>query len=354
MPILILLKRNIQHKKGTFISIFILMCILTMALVSITSTYDNQVESLETSMERANTGDLMSMIKEVDFDKDILEKLQKSRDAKRVEDIPSIALYNVKINKKESSNMLMAIPFDNISSQYRLANKEATTFEKQKGSLEKGEIYLPLGMKQLFNCNIDDTITITTNIDEKKFVLKGFVEEPMLGAYFIGVKQVFVCDEDFNSLKEILETTPTVQGRKPTMEKYHIIHVYKANTTLSDIGFQKIINEQTSILDYARLTLTQTASMNYTLMANNVINGILYAFIILLVIIVMVVIGHNITMSMEMDFVDLGILKAQGVTNNIIQIVFVIQYISAILLGCIVGFILAIPSLEYWDIYFNR
>lgn len=71
--------------------------------------------------------------------------------------------------------------------------------------------------------------------------------------------------------------------------------------------------------------------------------GILYAFIIILFVIVVVIICHSISSGIEMDYTNLGILKANGFTNKKIRMIYILQYVIAQFLGILLGIVVAYP-----------
>lgn len=83
--------------------------------------------------------------------------------------------------------------------------------------------------------------------------------------------------------------------------------------------------------------------MMYTQLVTNIGMSILTVFIILLFAIVMIVMGHSISTGIEMDYVNLGVLKSQGFTKGQIRKVFILQYEIAQIIGTVVGMLLAIP-----------
>lgn len=75
----------------------------------------------------------------------------------------------------------------------------------------------------------------------------------------------------------------------------------------------------------------------------NIFSGILVAFVVMLVIATLIVISHNINSSIEQDFVNLGILKAVGMTNQKIKLSIMYGYMIVGLIGAIVGIFVSIP-----------
>ena len=75
MEILTLLKANIRRRKGTFISIVILMFIISMALNLIFSVRKSCDDSLNEAYSSANSADITVMLKDVLFTDEMRQKL---------------------------------------------------------------------------------------------------------------------------------------------------------------------------------------------------------------------------------------------------------------------------------------
>ena len=67
----------------------------------------------------------------------------------------------------------------------------------------------------------------------------------------------------------------------------------------------------------------------------NIILNIFLSFVIILVVIVFVVMSNSISSSIEMNYTDLGILKAQGFDSKKLKLVFLGQYMLAEIIGTI-------------------
>ena len=87
MEILTLLKANIRHKKGSFISIIILMIIVSMSFTSVISIQDNCSSCINDALDSVNAAelqlyltsdalsdDLLSSVKNNPLVKDVISK----------------------------------------------------------------------------------------------------------------------------------------------------------------------------------------------------------------------------------------------------------------------------------------
>lgn len=340
MEIITLLKGNIRGRKGSFISIMLLMVIISMALTTVLSVRDNCSKSYENALEQVHAGDLTVIIKNENLTDDLLEKTENHSMVKEVLHIPVLCSDKTEFAGKTNGNSTFLRKID---ATYKLINQEKNTYEETIPALEHGEIYITQGIVTNMDCHIGDTLKFFVGGEEKAFRIKGIVAEPVMGASVIGWKQAFISDEDFDNLynafsrKEKSDISPFCQ----------VVQIYKAdNCELSDGQWKRQLNLDTGIVNNASGSLTKSMSRHYTNLFPEVIVSILMIFIGLLLVIVLVVMGHSISTGIEMDYVNLGILKSQGFTQEKIRLVFVLQYMLAELAGAAVGILLSVPLIN--------
>ena len=341
MEILTLLKANIKHKKGAFISISVLMFIITLSLIIVISNNDNISNNLEKSLNAVDTGDFISFISSSQYTKEIQDKLITDKNVERIRDVNALMyIKKFMLDQKESlGNPLALVKWRD---SYSVFTKNLDGFMESPPCLASGEIYVPISFQAMYGCDIGSEFVISTKNGNKKFVIKGFVEEPVIGAYFIGIKQLFISEEDYKTLSAT--SLDNEEDPEPKLLSYHIIHVFQSDDCdMTIVNFRKEVNRVSSLIDNSFAALSIEDSMKYTKIFTDIGSGILYVFIILLFVIVLIVMGHSISTGIEMDYVNLGILKSQGLTKGKIRIVFLLQYVFAELIGAILGVFMGIP-----------
>ncbi|MBR1692961.1 MAG: ABC transporter permease [Lachnospiraceae bacterium] len=122
-----------------------------------------------------------------------------------------------------------------------------------------------------------------------------------------------------------------------------MLEIHKADASLSDAKFQRELNLETGIIDQSMGGLTKAQCVRYTGLYLDIMTDILMVFVLLLFVIVLIVIGHNISTEIEIGYVNLGILKAQGFTDKKIAALLMLQYVLAELIGIVLGFVLSYP-----------
>jgi len=347
MEILTLLKANIRRRKGTFISILILMFISSMALTLILSINKSSAESYTEAFKLADCPEICLMMRESNMTPEIRQSLENNSLVKRYTVDPSIVTYNNRVGDYSTGNSWMLV---RMKENMRLVNSSGDGYETEVPKLKKGEIYLSYGTKDKLKCNVGDTYTGDTAMGDLKFIVKGFVDEPMVGASNMGWKMQFISDEDFNEYY--------VQGRRKNSADEnatgYIVNVYKADDCdLSSSKFAHELSVGSSIVAGSWGSITEEESRHYTNIYSDAIMGILLVFILILVIVVLIVSGHSISTSIEMDQVNLGILKAEGFTNTKIRVIYMIQYMFAEAVGALLGIIPAIPLVKVMTSLFD-
>lgn len=337
MDILILLKANIRKKKGTFISLVILMAIIVTSMTAIFSVQDNFSNALNHALEAADSGDIVAFIKPELLTDELRSDVESSPLVERVRYFDTLIGNGASVGDcSTNNNWFMMKLRDGI----QLFNEKQNGFENDIPELKSGEIYLPLGCKTLLECNTGDTVSISLPDGIHDFTIIGFVQEPAQGSSSIGWKQVFISDSDFDS---ILAACAPLSGDNITVEAAMMM-IYKAEScTLSDAKFQRQLNLDTKIITNAIGSLTMTQSIRYTGLLFEVLANILLVFVGFLFVIVLIVMSHSISTEIEMDYVNLGILKSQGFTRSRIRRIFVMQYLLAELIGMCIGSLAALP-----------
>lgn len=77
MEILTLLKANIRHKKGSFVSVILLTLIIAMSVTVILSIKESALKGVTDAHEICNTPDIYVAYAENDFPDDVVENVKK-------------------------------------------------------------------------------------------------------------------------------------------------------------------------------------------------------------------------------------------------------------------------------------
>ncbi len=336
MEILTLLSANIRRKKGSFTSIILLMLIISMALTAFLSISKSTRASIETAMNTADAPNINVFIMDDFYKPEIVAKVRNHSTVDRAEVVDSVAV-KYSLNGTIGHNTWFLRKYD--SEKFPRLKDDFSGYSGNTQKPKKGEIYVTQGILTSEECKIGDKIKLyPTTAPYEQYVTEmtvaGVVVEPSQGSAMIGWKQIFISDEDFDRMF----TANTERSN------CHIAQIYQSpDCTLSDAKFERQLNLDTGITDCAVGSLTREESIHYTYLYTEIIVSVLMVFLIFLTVIVMIVMNHSIATSIEIDYVNLGVLKAMGFSKGKIRAVFLLQYLLAELIGAAVGFTLSIP-----------
>lgn len=346
MEIFTLLRANIRHKRGSFASIIILMMIISMSFTAIFSLKDNCINSIENAQNLVNMSDLTLEIENSPQLEQLLDAVRNHPSVKEVVTREAVGSFGTTFGEAKDGNKWMMV---RLTEEYRLLNEDMSGYAGDTPALKEGEIYVSQGVGTKLGCEIGDTIQLDTIAGTRNFIVKGFVVEPVCGSMNMGYKIVFVSDADFARLQSEALTYATAEKKAD----YRVVHVYKADKAVKDAHFKQQLNKDTGIVDFAFGSLTKAQSFEYTNIFPDIILSVLLIFVGFLVAIVLIVMGHSISTSIEMEYTSLGVLKAQGFTEGRIKAIFAAQYLAAEVVGAVIGVALAVPFIMFFGNIFQ-
>lgn len=349
MEILKLLKANIKYKKGSFKSIAALMAIIVLSFTGTISNNDNIDRSLAEARVWAGVPSMTAMFFESEYTEDVAKTIQNHPDVTRVSTQKCVMGNSGTINGQEMYQTDYIYPESyNI---YRVFNDTFTGYIENPEPLKEGEIYIayPLtglyegvekGTEICFSISSPDSDSLDSmeeyldSMEEYTFRVKGFIADPHYGAAIIGTKRYFISDADFEKIYE------------NTRESWrHIDTSIYLQEDADYLEVKKELNSSCNITEITSQIISDKETESYTKLYSDAGSGVVVAFVILLVAIAIITMWHSIASSIEMEYINLGILKAQGFTSGKIRLVYILQYITAELIGAVIGLVLSFPIL---------
>ena len=338
MEILTLLKANIRHKKGSFTSVVLLTLIIAMSVTTILGIKDSAFEGVYRSHEIMGTADLW-----VQFDNgekltdEMIDEVKKDDRVGSVEIRDYLIANKSVMNENEYTNSCLIVKMDEGT---KLLKDNISGLWGEAPELKEGEIYVPQGLLSNVYGEVGQKVTVHTIAGDYDFTVKGVLLDPMLGASVIGWKRFCISEADYRKIEAEI-------AAKETEDMYGIgklLEIYKkSDCTLTTAQFRRELNKDTGIVDMGHGSLTRDMSIHYTTLFPQVISSCLLVFIMLLLAIVVIVTVHSISMEIESNYVTFGVLKAQGFGKHKIRALFLAQYLSAELLGMVLGIVISVP-----------
>lgn len=344
----LLLKTNIRSSLKSFISIIILLFIVSLSVTTVISVRTNSANRVSEAMTEDGFGDMW-----VSFvDSEVEEKGMKiGRLREKTLDCPVVDRVNVsdivwanewKVNGGQTNNSLLLTAYGDGGIRYRFFDPDGLGLLDEEPKVSKGKVVVPLAYQSLYNCEIGDTVLIEVNGKEYGLEVQNFMEDPIMGSTMMGVKTIIVSEEDMAYFLQESEELP-----KGTVNKGTLFHIFQSeNSELTGMKLEREINKQANLTSYATFKLTASESYNYMTILVNIFSGILMVFVALLVFVALIIIGHSISNSMELDYVNMGVLKAVGYSGTKLKMVYALQYGIAVALGSLLGIPCGVPLIS--------
>jgi len=194
-------------------------------------------------------------------------------------------------------------------------------------TVNEGEVYITSSMFYSGENNFKTgcNIQITVNGKTRDFTLKDYAKNAIYSSSMAGMVKIIVNQKDYDYLKS---------GNAGSSGLLWECSVYTDdedyNTKISNAGFSSMVR-----LDYDGIKLM------YILDVISAAAVLLVSICIILISMVMLRFTINFTMSEE--FREIGVMKAIGIRNGGIRLLYIVKYFAISVVGATAGFILSIP-----------
>ncbi len=187
-----------------------------------------------------------------------------------------------------------------------------------------GEIYVTA---EIFNSDENNfyegcKIVIETNGIKKEFTLKGYTKDALFGSSMIGMTRFLVSENDFklfhSEQASIMDSIAVYTDDSKFMDKFY------------DLDLQTIMN-----VSYSGIKLMYIMDM--------LIAAVVLIVSICLILISMVILHFTINFTMSEEFCEIGVMKAIGITNNRIRVLYIAKYLAISVVGAAIGLALSFP-----------
>lgn len=336
MEIFTLLKANVRHKKGAFVSVVLLTLIIAVSVTTILSIRESVVQGVNHAQEICDIPDISVFYlsnRQID---DLADEIRSDDRVQRADMVEYIACQKSLMGNEEYNNSTVLVKADEDT---RILREDLRGIAEDAPGLQKGEIYVSQGFLTSMNGKVGEKVVFRTVNGEYEFTVKGVLLEPVFGASTTGWKVHCISEEDFSEIAAVLQAETEDQHGLGKLLK-----IYKADgCALTSGQFRRQLNLDTGLTDMANGSMTKDMSSKSTTLFPEAISSILMVFVLFLMAIVVIVMVHSTSVEIETNYVTLGVLKAQGFDKNKIRLLFLGQYMLAEILGAALGICVSIP-----------
>lgn len=335
----ILFRAGLRRHKSSLAGVFVLLFLVSLSLGTVLTIWSNSGRYVASEMERAGFGTLTAWVSDVPDLDGLTDELVSLADVAAVE-TQQIIFSNYVVAEQESDSEGQLILLSPGENRYRFFTDDLSSYREDIPQIAPGEVYVSPSMVSMFGVEIGSEITfpIARAGGDVTFTVRGFYEDPFMGSSMIGMKGFLICQEDYDTLTEIIQSS----GIDALARNGAMLHIF-SDSALTTSALNQTINEQTSLPAYTEFVHTAQAIQGFMLILQNAFSALLIALVIVLLAAVLVVLSHSIGSTIEADYKNMGILKTVGFTSTALRRLQLSQYGAAIMSGMVIGLLLTVP-----------
>lgn len=335
----ILFRAGLRRHKSSLTGVFALLFLVSLSLGTVLTIWSNSGRYVASEMERAGFGTLTAWVSDVPDLDGLTDELVSLADVAAVE-TQQIIFSNYVVAEQESDSEGQLILLSPGENRYRFFTDDLSSYREDVPQIAPGEVYVSSSLVSMFGVEAGSEITfpIARAGGDVTFTVRGFYEDPFMGSSMIGMKGFLICQEDYDTLTEIIQSS----GIDALARNGAMLHIF-SDSALTTSALNQTINEQTSLPAYAEFVHTAQAIRGFMLILQNAFSALLIALVIVLLAAVLVVLSHSIGSTIEADYKNMGILKTVGFTSTALRRLQLSQYGAAIVSGIVTGLFLTVP-----------
>lgn len=320
-----ILKKDLKRKKAmnTILLLFVVLCSM-FAAASINNIIA-VVGGLDYYFEKAELGDYF-IIERSTGGEDTISKI-----LKHSENVSGYRTYNV-VNAscddlKTDSGKLME--FSNIALICDINNTKQNFFGMDNEvitDVEKGKVYITGSVPKREGVKIGERFYVELGDTKLPLEVAGFAKDALLGSEMMGNPRLLINSADFETLTA-----------DETIHTYSCGHVYDIDTDNS-AALESELNEQNGMLFSGDRDL-----IKMTYIMNMLVAAIILVVSAGLLIVSFVVLRFTIRFTIAEEFREIGVMKAIGLNNSSIRMLYLVKYLGITLAGAVIGYFGSVP-----------
>lgn len=335
----ILLKAYFRRHKGSLAGVFLLMLLISTALGTVLSVWTNSVNYIGKELERAGFGTLTLWVSGIGDMEELSAGIGAMREVEKIE-TQMVIFSDYIAGGQESDSEGQLISYDPQENRYRFFTDDLSGYRADTPVIAPGDIYISPSMVSMFDVRIGGEIRfpIARAGTDTVYTIKGFYEDPFMGSSMIGMKGFLICDTDWEAVSDVIQES----GINALARQGAMIHVFTDDTagvTVSRLNsaINESMNENRNRSLVTEFVHGRDAIEGFMLILQNAFSGLLTAFVLALLLVLMVVLAHSISSIIETEYANMGILKAMGFTGEKLRVIQLILYLVGILAGMVLG-----------------
>ena len=320
-----ILKKDLKRKKTMNIILLLFVVLCSMFAAASVNNIIVVVGGLDYYFEKAELGDYF-IIERSTGGEDTISKI-----LKHSENVSGYKTYNV-VNAscddlKTDSGKLME--FSNIALICDINNTKQNFFGMDNEvitDVEKGKVYITGSAPKREGVKIGERFYVELGDTKLPLEVAGFAKDALLGSEMMGNPRLLINSADFETLTA-----------DETIHTYSCGHVYDIDTD-NAAALESELNEQNGMLFSGNRDL-----IKMTYIMNMLVAAIILVVSAGLLIVSFVVLRFTIRFTIAEEFREIGVMKAIGLNNSSIRMLYLVKYLGITLAGAVIGYFGSVP-----------
>ena len=340
-----IIRAGMKRHKGSLFGIAILMFLTALSLTAVLMIAYAGNSYIREEMERAGFGDLTAWTADVPDMEFLLESIRGQEGVEAAE-VQRLIFSEYEANGVESDSEGQMIPWvsseNGIStrSRYRFFENSLSGYAKAPEEIGEQEVYVSPSMKSMMDLEPGDTITfpIARGGQNISLTVAGYYEDPFMGSSMIGMKGFLISEKTYEEILSVIEES----GMDALARDGSMIHMETAEgITVSEMN--RVLTTNTPLSMYTEFIHSGETIAGFMMILQNAFSALFAAFAVVLLGAALAVMGHSISGLVEQEWKNFGILKTIGFTRKQLAGQVMMQYMTAVGSGVVMGMLLAVP-----------
>lgn len=318
-----ILKKDLKRKKSMNI---ILLLFIILAALFLASSVDNLIAvngAIDHFLEISKVPDFFSLALTDGQTDEIADFIADSEFVSEYEFLDNFNLQNEDITITECREEPERIRYEksNTLCLESVPGNFMKIFDENDSevSLKSGEIAFPRHEAQKNHLQAGDRVRIRVGAVEQEFEVRAIVKDAAFGSSMMGFKRVFVSPEDFEKYNR--------------QDGLTFVRIYNVNYADGE-AFQRAWRKQ----NFTVINNIEDGSViRMCYIMDMLIAVILIIVSVCLILIAFLVLRFTIVFTLQEDYREIGIMKAIGISDRGIKVLYLVKYLALSVIGAVIG-----------------
>lgn len=324
-----ILKKDLKRKKTMNIILLLFVILSAMFLASSVNNVIAVTNGLDYFFDKAGISDYAIISPERNGESSLAEILEDSEvvDSYESEQV----IFASSDNFTQNGNTLA--DFSSIAVLMSVDNAKLNYFDSDNNIISEvnpGEVYISGSFAKEAGLEPGDRFDISHGGVTMSLKFAGIAKDVFLGADFMSVPRFILNESDYQKFTSDKTLSEGYMGS--------IYYIYTENIP----ALQEAVADDGSIVFDGDREMLKTCYM-----INMLVAGLLMIVSVCLIFVAFVVLRFTIGFTLSEEFREIGVMKAIGIKNSSIRMLYIVKYLGISMIGAAIGFVFSIPLSDY-------